>query len=213
MSNLQSKLGPGLITGAADDDPSGIATYSQAGALYGYNLLWTLFLTFPLMVAMQLISARIGLVTGQGIISNVRQNFPKSILVFMVSLLLVSNVINLSADLVAMGDALKLIIGGNRLIYATIFGLVSLVLQIFIPYHKYVRFLKWLTLVLFAYVAVVFTVKINWIEVIRYTIMPHLIFKPQYIMMIVAVFGTTISPYLFFWQASQEVEEKKFINK
>ena len=203
----QTKLGSGLITGAADDDPSGIATYSQAGAQFGYNMLWTLVLTLPLMIAIQLISARIGVVTGQGIAYNIKKHYSKSLLCGIVSLLFIANTLNISADIVAMGDALKLLIGGPRHLYAIIFGLVSLVLQVFIPYHKYVRFLKWLTLSLFSYVAVAFIIHIPWKMVAVRTVLPHMSMHAEFLMMVVAIFGTTISPYLFFWQASQEVEE------
>ncbi len=202
------KLGPGLITGAADDDPSGIATYSQAGAQFGFSMLWTVLFTYPLMVGIQMISARIGRVTGHGLASNIRQHYPKWLLYNIAGLLLIANIVNIAADLAAMGEALKLLIGGQSLFYAIGFGLISLLLQIFIPYQRYVRILKWLTLALLAYVATVFVVKIPWTVVFNGVLFPHLSWKPQYITTIVAVFGTTISPYLFFWQASQEVEEQ-----
>jgi NRAMP (natural resistance-associated macrophage protein)-like metal ion transporter len=201
------KLGPGLITGAADDDPSGIATYSQAGAQFGFNTLWTLFFTYPLMVAIQVISATIGRVTGRGLATNIRRHYPGWLLYGIVSLLLIANTINIAADLAAMGDALKLLVGGPIHLYALGFGLVSLVLQIFVPYQRYVRVLKWLTLALLAYVATAFSIHISWGQVIKGTALPHLSLKPEYITTIVAIFGTTISPYLFFWQASQEVED------
>jgi NRAMP (natural resistance-associated macrophage protein)-like metal ion transporter len=201
------KLGPGLITGAADDDPSGIATYSQAGAQFGPNLLWTMFFTYPLMVGIQIVSARIGRVTGKGLAGNIREFYPAWLLYTIVSLLLVANTINIAADVSAMGDALALLVGGSGRIYAAGFGLLSLVLQIFVPYKKYVRILKWLTLALLAYVATVFTVHIPWSQVTMALVAPKLTWNPETITTIVAVFGTTISPYLFFWQASQEVEE------
>ncbi|NMM38354.1 MAG: divalent metal cation transporter [Glaciimonas sp.] len=201
------KLGPGLITGAADDDPSGIATYSQAGAQFGFNTLWTLFFTYPLMVAIQMISAKIGRVTGHGLATNVRQHYPAWLLYGIVGLLLLANTINIAADLAAMGDALKLMTGGPVHLYALGFGIVSLLLQIFIPYERYVRVLKWLTLALLAYVATVFSIHIPWPKVFTSTVLPHLSLKSEYVTTVVAVFGTTISPYLFFWQASQEVEE------
>lgn len=206
-SKWQKKLGPGLITGAADDDPSGIATYSQGGAQFGYDMLWTLFLTYPLMIAIQLISARIGMVTGQGLAYNISKSYPKYLLYSIVSLLFIANTLNIAADIVAMGDALKLLIGGGRHIYAVGFGLLSLFMQIFIPYHKYVKILKWLTLSLFSYVAVVFTVQTPWKSIAISIILPHFTVQAEFIMTIVAIFGTTISPYLFFWQASQEVED------
>ena len=201
------KLGPGLITGAADDDPSGIATYSQAGAQFGYNMLWTVLLTYPLMAGIQIISAKIGRVSGQGLATNIRQHYPAWLLYSIVSLLLVANTINIAADVAAMGDALKLLIGGPTHVYAVGFGVVSLLLQMFIPYSRYVRLLKWLTLALLAYVATVFVIETPWLQVMTRTVLPKLSWKPEYITTVVAVFGTTISPYLFFWQASQEVEE------
>jgi NRAMP (natural resistance-associated macrophage protein)-like metal ion transporter len=203
-----NKLGPGLITGAADDDPSGIATYSQAGAQFGYNMLWTLVLTYPLMVAIQVISAKIGRVSGHGLATNIYRHYPGWILYWIVGLLLVANTVNIAADVAAMGDALKLLIGGPAHFYALGFGLVSLVLQVFIPYKRYVRILKWLTLALFAYVGIIFVVHIPWGVVLEKTFLPHLSWSPAFITTVVAVFGTTISPYLFFWQASQEVEEQ-----
>lgn len=201
------KLGPGLITGAADDDPSGIATYSQAGAQFGLNTLWTLFFTFPLMVGIQIISAKIGRVSGHGLATNIRRHYPKPFLFGIVSLLMVANTINIAADVAAMGGAMKLLIGGSSHLYAVVLGLVSLLLQVFVPYKRYVRVLKWLTLVLLAYVGVIFAVHIPWGQVVRQTVWPQLSWKPEYITMVVAIFGTTISPYLFFWQASQEVED------
>ena len=202
------KLGPGLITGAADDDPSGIATYSQAGAQFGFNMLWTVLFTYPLMVGIQVVSARIGRVSGHGLATNIRRHYPAWLLYGVVGLLLVANTINIAADVSAMGDALKLIIGGPAQMYAVGFGVVSLLLQIFIPYRRYVRILKWLTLALLAYVATVFVVHIPWSQVLVKALAPHLSWKSEYITTVVAVFGTTISPYLFFWQASQEVEDQ-----
>lgn len=201
------KLGPGLITGAADDDPSGIATYSQAGAQFGFNTLWTLILTFPLMVGIQVISAKIGRVSGRGLATNIRHHYPASLLYGIVSLLLIANTINIAADVAAMGDALTLLIGGPAHLYAVGFGVFSLLLQVFIPYNRYVRVLKWLTLALLAYVGTVFVVRIPWLQVMHAAAWPAISWKPEYITMVVAIFGTTISPYLFFWQASQEVED------
>lgn len=203
------KLGPGLITGAADDDPSGIATYSQAGAQFGFSMLWTVLLTYPLMVGIQVVSAKIGRVSGQGLASNIRQHYPAGLLYAIVGLLLVANTINIAADIAAMASALKLMAGGPTHWYAVGFGVISLLLQIFIPYSRYVRILKWLTLALLAYVATVFVVDIPWRLVLTNTLLPHLSWKPEYVTTVVAVFGTTISPYLFFWQASQEVEEQQ----
>ncbi len=202
------KLGPGLITGAADDDPSGIATYSQAGALFGFNMLWTVLFTYPLMVGIQVVSARIGRVSGHGLATNIRRHYPGWLLYSVVGLLLIANTINIAADVSAMGEALKLIVGGPAQIYALAFGVVSLLLQVFIPYRRYVRVLKWLTLALLAYVATAFVVHIPWPEVLVRALAPHLSWKQEYITTVVAVFGTTISPYLFFWQASQEVEDQ-----
>ncbi|MEZ0606026.1 NRAMP family divalent metal transporter [Paraburkholderia sp. IW21] len=201
------KLGPGVITGAADDDPSGIATYSQAGAAFGYNILWTVLLTYPLMVAIQIISARIGRVSGHGLATNIRHHYPVSLLYGAVVLLLVANTINIAADLTAMGAAVNLVAGGPTRIYTIGLAVFSLGLQVFVPYKSYVRVLKWLTLALFAYVGVVFAVKIPWMTVAARTVFPHPSWSSVYLTTVVAVFGTTISPYLFFWQASQEVEE------
>ncbi|HEU4376896.1 MAG TPA: divalent metal cation transporter [Telluria sp.] len=202
-----NKLGPGLITGAADDDPSGIATYSQAGAQFGLNMLWTILFTYPLMVGIQVVSAQIGRVSGKGLAGNIREHFPAWLVRTIVTLLLIANTINIAADVSAMGEAMTLIAGGSSHLYAALFGAVSLLLQVFIPYSRYVRFLKWLTLALLAYVATVFTVNVPWLAVARATVLPHLEWTPAFITTMVAVFGTTISPYLFFWQASQEVEE------
>jgi NRAMP (natural resistance-associated macrophage protein)-like metal ion transporter len=201
-------LGPGLITGAADDDPSGIATYSQAGARFGFNMLWTLVLTYPLMVGIQLVSARIGLVTGRGLAANIRRNCPPALLYAIVLLLLLANIINIAADVAAMGQALRLVIGtGSTHLYSLGFGLLCLGLQLFMSYRRYVRYLKWLTLGLLAYVAVAFAIEIDWAKVAMATVMPAFTWDRDSIGLIVAIFGTTISPYLFFWQASQEVEE------
>ena len=208
---MLEQLGPGLITGAADDDPSGIATYSQAGAQFGFGLLWTMVFTWPLMVGIQMVSARIGRVTGQGLAANMRRVFPRWVFYPIVFLLVVANTINIAADIAAMGDALRLLVGGRAHWYVIGFGLISLVLQVFIPYQRYVRVLKWLTLSLLAYVAVVFMVHVPWKAAAAGTIFPKVILDADFAMMIVAVFGTTISPYLFFWQASQEVEELRAV--
>jgi NRAMP (natural resistance-associated macrophage protein)-like metal ion transporter len=202
------KLGPGLITGAADDDPSGIATYSQAGAQFGFNMLWTVLFTYPLMVGIQIVSAKIGRVSGHGLATNIRRHYPAWLVYAVVGLLLVANTINIAADVSAMGEALTLIVGGPAQLYAMAFGVASLLLQVLIPYRRYVRILKWLTLALLTYVATVFVVQVPWLQVLSGAIMPHLQWKPAYITTVVAVFGTTISPYLFFWQASQEVEDQ-----
>jgi NRAMP (natural resistance-associated macrophage protein)-like metal ion transporter len=201
-------IGPGLITGAADDDPSGIATYSQAGAAFGLGMLWTVVLTFPLMAAVQMISARIGHVTGAGLTANIRRVFPAWFTLAIAGLLVTANTLNIAADIAAMGEALQLLIGGNDGLYAVGFGIVSLVLQVFVSYRSYVRWLKWLTLSLFTYVAVVCSLHIQWDHVALSTIWPHLTLDHAALLMIVGVFGTTISPYLFFWQAGQEVEDR-----
>jgi NRAMP (natural resistance-associated macrophage protein)-like metal ion transporter len=203
------QLGPGLITGAADDDPSGIATYSQAGAQFGYQMGWTVVLTYPLMVGIQMVSARMGRVTGHGLASNIRLHFPRPVLYAIVAMLVVANTINVAADIAAMGDALTLVVGGSKHLYVILFGVVGLLLQVFLPYQRYVRYLKWLTLSLLAYVAVVFTISVPWREAIVGIVWPRLTLNGQALTVIVAVFGTTISPYLFFWQAAQEVEEVK----
>jgi NRAMP (natural resistance-associated macrophage protein)-like metal ion transporter len=205
--SLVAKLGPGLITGAADDDPSGIAAYSQGGAQFGYSLLWTLFFTYPLMVGIQVVSARIGRVSGRGLAGNIRRHYPKWVLYGLVSLLLAANIINIGADLGAMADAATLLIGGSRHAYILGFGLFCVVLQIYFSYARYVRVLKWLTLSLFAYVGVVFSVDLPWSEVIKGVFVPSLSMNADYLTTVVAIFGTTISPYLFFWQASQECED------
>ena len=203
------KLGPGLITGAADDDPSGIATYSQGGAQFGYQVAWTLLFTYPLMVGIQLASARIGRVTGKGLAENFRRLFPAWLVTGLVSLLAVANIINIGADLNAMGDAAALVLGGPEAWYAVGFGLVSLLLQVFIPYERYVRVLKWLTLSLLAYVGVAFVAHIDWHEALVASFVPRITWSKDYATTVVAILGTTISPYLFFWQAEQEVEEIK----
>jgi len=204
-----ARLGPGLITGAADDDPSGIATYSQVGAGFGYAILWTACFTFPLMVGIQTVSARIARVTGQGLAANIRQHYPPWLLYGIVGLLLVANTVNIAADIGAMGAALTLLIGGPAHLYAIAFGLASLLLQIIVSFPRYAPILKLLTLALLAYVATVFVVKVPWSQVFYQTVMPSLSLKADYLIAIVAVFGTTISPYLFFWQASQEVEDQR----
>jgi len=202
-------LGPGLITGASDDDPSGIATYSQAGAQFGFGLGWVLVFCWPLMCAIQEISARIGRVTGRGIAGVIRVHYPAPVLYVLVLLLVVANTINLGADLGAMGAAAKLLIGGPMLVYSAAFGALSLLLEVFVRYARYVSWLKWLTLSLFAYVGVAFVVHIPWSTVGYHLIVPDISLKASYLTVVVAILGTTISPYLFFWQAEEEVEEVK----
>ena len=204
---LTDIMGPGLITGASDDDPSGIATYSQAGAQFGYEMGWTLLLTYPLMCAIQQISAEIGRVTGRGLAGNLRAHYSRWLLYSVVGLLIAANTINIGADLGAMAAALKLLIGGPLLVFVVIFAIVSALLETFLRYARYVSVLKWLTLSLFAYVATVFVVGVPWGTVALRMVVPHISFSASYLTVVVAVFGTTISPYLFFWQAGEEVED------
>jgi NRAMP (natural resistance-associated macrophage protein)-like metal ion transporter len=201
-------LGPGLVTGAADDDPSGIGTYSQVGAQFGYGLAWTMFFGFPLLAAIQAICARIGATTGKGIAQNLRQHYSPWLLRTVVLMLLVANVINLGADLGAMGAVLALVIPGPVLAYTAAFGVVSVVLEVFVSYTRYARILKWATLSLFAYVGVVLVAGVPVGEALYGTLVPQFVFDKPHAMALVAIFGTTISPYLFFWQAGQEVEEQ-----
>jgi NRAMP (natural resistance-associated macrophage protein)-like metal ion transporter len=202
-------LGPGLITGASDDDPSGIGTYSQAGAQLGYGISWTMLLTFPLMAAIQEISARVGRVTGHGISGNVSRHYPGWVLYVVVTLLFIANTINIAADLAAMADATKLLVGGHAIIYVVLYGVISVTAQIFLDYKRYVAVLKWLTLSLFAYVAALAFAHVSWKEALAGTLLPQISWSGGYFTTIVAILGTTISPYLFFWQASQEAEEQR----
>ena len=202
-------LGPGLITGASDDDPSGIATYSQSGAQFGYSMTWLMLFTWPLMAAIQEISARIGRVTGKGIAANLREHYSVWLLRPIVTLLLIANFINLGADLGAMGDALRLLIGGPRGFYVILFAAACTTLEIFSSYERYVKILKWMTLSLFAYVATALIVHVPWGEVAYDTLVPQISWQKDYIVVIVAVLGTTISPYLFFWQSSEEAEDER----
>jgi len=201
-------LGPGLITGAADDDPSGIGTHSQVGAEFGYGLAWTFVLSFPLMVAIQQIAAEIGRVTGAGIARNLRRHYPRPVLWIMVSLLLVANIVNLGADLSAMGAALALLTGGNSGLYTLLFGIVCVVLEVGLSYSRYASILKWTTLSLFTYVAVVAVARVPWGHALRSLVVPEIQVNAAYATGLVAILGTTISPYLFFWQAGQEIEEQ-----
>jgi NRAMP (natural resistance-associated macrophage protein)-like metal ion transporter len=207
------RLGPGLITGAADDDPSGIATYSQAGAHFGLNMLWTLVFTYPLMVAVQVISARIGRATGKGLAANLLEIMPQSAVVVLALLLFVANTINIGADVAAMGAAAQLLAGSGAVPFTIAAAAISLLLQVFVPYHRYVFYLKWCTLVLFTYVGVVFTVQIDWLAVAKGVVTPSVDFSAEWITVVVAVFGTTISPYLFFWQTAEEVEDMEMKNQ
>jgi NRAMP (natural resistance-associated macrophage protein)-like metal ion transporter len=203
-------VGPGIVTGASDDDPSGIAAYSQAGAQYGFGVLWMAIFSYPLMCAIQEISARIGRVTGRGISANLLKSYPRPVVVLIVSLLLVSSIFNLGADLGAMGEAMRMLVGGARWFHILWLGVGSLLLQVFVRYTRYVNYLKWLSLSLLAYVITVFIVHVPWLTVLQRSFVPPFgSFHGSYITMVVAVLGTTISPYLFFWQASQEAEEVK----
>ncbi len=196
-----------MVTGAADDDPSGIATYSQAGAQLGNPILWTMLFTWPLMSAIQMVCGQIGRVTGRGVAANMRKFYGRRVALPLVLLLLIANVFNLGADIGAMGSAAKLLFGGSEHIYAVGFTILSIVLQVFVPYRKYSNILKWLTFVLLAYIGVIFFVRVPWREVIEATLIPKMAWNKSYMSTFVALLGTTISPYLFFWQSSQEVEE------
>ncbi len=204
---LLGRLGPGLVTGAADDDPSGIATYSQVGAQFGYALSWTMLFSFPLMAAIQAVAARIGCVTGRGIAANLRRHYPRPLLAVVVLLLAIANIFNLGADLGAMAAAVELLIGGPGMLYTALFGIACALAEIFISYSRYARLLKWATLSLFAYVAVVLSVGVPWGEALKALVVPQMSFDRSTMVALVAVLGTTISPYLFFWQAAQETEE------
>ncbi|RBP09195.1 Mn2+/Fe2+ NRAMP family transporter [Roseiarcus fermentans] len=206
---LRDVMGPGLITGASDDDPSGIATYSQAGAQFGYAVTWTLVLTYPLMCAIQLISAHVGRVTGRGLAGNLRRHHPAWLLHPLVGMLVIANTINLGADLGAMAAALHLLIAGPTALYVVAFAFVTVVAEVFVRYDRYASILRWLTLSLFAYVGTVFVVGVPWWSVAKSLVLPHISLDGGYLTVIVAVFGTTISPYLFFWQAGEEVENEK----
>ncbi|MEP9374285.1 Nramp family divalent metal transporter [Mesorhizobium sp. KR1-2] len=207
MPHLLKVLGPGLITGASDDDPSGIATYSQTGAQFGYAPSWTLLFSYPLMVAIQIISAQLGHTTGRGIAGNLRMFYRNPVVYVCVALLLVANIINVGADIGAMADAVRVLIGGPQIVYVLTFGVICVVTQVYLSYDRYVGVLKWLTLALFAYVVTLFFVKVDWSTLALNFFFPHVSFDKNYLTAIVAILGTTISPYLFFWQASQEVED------
>ena len=202
-----ARVGPGLITGVADDDPSGIATYSQAGAQFGLNMLWTMPLAYPLMAAVQSMCANLGRVTGKGLAANIKTAFPPSVLRSVVLLLLVANTLNIAADVAAMGEVAELVSGVDRHLMTAFFVFGTLLLQMFVPYHRYVFFLKWLTVSLLAYAAVLFTVHVPWGQVALRTVWPRFTPNASAAAVVVGVFGTTISPYLFFWQASEEVED------
>jgi NRAMP (natural resistance-associated macrophage protein)-like metal ion transporter len=209
LSRFLATLGPGLITGASDDDPSGIGTYSQAGAQLGFGVGWTMLLTYPLMAAIQEISARIGRVTGHGIVGNVCRHLPAALLWPMLAMLFVANTVNIAADLGAMAAALALLVHGPRILYVVVFGFLSVAAQIFFDYDRYVGVLKWLTLSLFAYVAALAVVHVPWREAIEGLLLPRMQWSGDFLTTLVAILGTTISPYLFVWQAAQEAEEQR----
>jgi NRAMP (natural resistance-associated macrophage protein)-like metal ion transporter len=202
-------LGPGLITGASDDDPSGIATYSQVGAAFGFAMCWVMLFTYPLMAAIQEISARIGRVTGLGIAGNIRAHYPRWVASVIVSLLLIANILNLGADLGAMGDALVLLIGGSSHVYVIGFAIGCVLLEVWSRYHNYVAILKWVAVTLLAYVATALAVQVPWREVAWNTFVPNFSLQTDYVVAIVAVLGTTITPYCFFWQSSEEAEDER----
>ena len=208
-TSFLSRLGPGLVTGAADDDPSGIGTHSQVGAQFGYGLSWTFLFSFPLMVAIQEVAAEIGRVTGAGIARNMRRHYPRPLLVLMVGLLLIANIVNLGADLAAMGAAVALLIGGPIGLYTLLFGVFCIIVEVALSYERYASVLKWATLSLFAYVAVVVVAQVPWGEALTSLVVPRIEWTGAYATAVVAILGTTISPYLFFWQAGQEIEEQK----
>ena len=205
--HLLGVLGPGLITGASDDDPSGIATYSQVGAAFGYGLSWTLLFSYPLMVAIQMISARIGRTTGHGIAGVLRLHYSTWLLQWIVALLLIANIVNLGADLGAMADALALLLPGPKWLYVLLFSVICVAMQLLLQYTRYVAVLKWFTLSLFAYFAVLAVAHVNWSQLASNLILPRPVWTSAYLTAVVAVFGTTISPYLFFWQSDEEVED------
>jgi NRAMP (natural resistance-associated macrophage protein)-like metal ion transporter len=208
LSAIWKALGPGLVTGAADDDPSGIGTHSQIGAQFGFGMSWTFLFSFPLMVVIQQIAAEIGSVTGRGIAHNLRRHYSPWLLRVVVGLLLIANIINLGADLGAMGAALRLLIGGSEQLFTLLFGVVCIVLEVWLNYPRYSAVLKWTTLSLFSYVAVVFVADVPWGQALKSLIVPQFQWDSAHAMAMVAILGTTISPYLFFWQAGQEVEEQ-----
>ncbi len=209
LRSLLKDLGPGVVTGAADDDPSGIATYSQVGAQFGFAMLWTMLLSYPLMAGIQEISAWIGRVTGIGLAGNIRRHYPPMVVNTLVAFLLIANIINLGADIGAMGSAMQLIVAGPALLYSCGFGIISVLAAIAIPYKRYAEYLKWSTLVLFVYAATAIVVKFPLMPVMLGTFIPTGSFSSAYLTALTAVLGTTISPYLFFWQASVEVAEQK----
>ncbi|HVQ43579.1 MAG TPA: divalent metal cation transporter [Candidatus Saccharimonadia bacterium] len=201
-------LGPGIVTGAADDDPSGLATYSQAGAQFGFALPWTMLFTYPLMTAVQEACMRIGAVTGKGLAAVIREHYPAYVLYPVVGLVVVANTLNIGSDIGAMAASMQLLVPLPFALLAMIFAVVMLVLEVLVAYKTYVRILKWLAVALFAYPVTAFLVNVPWQEVLRATVTPRIVWSPEYLYIVVAIFGTTISPYLFFWQTSEVVEDE-----
>ena len=211
--NFFEQLGPGLITGAADDDPSGIATYSVTGASFGYGPLWTALFSFPLMLGVQMMCARLGMVTGRGLAAVIRRRYSRPVLWFACTLLTVANVINIGADLGGMGDAMRMVAGGNAAVWTVMYGIIILALLFWTSYRQIARIFKWLTLVLFAYVITAFLARPDWSVVLRATFVPDIRWSRDYLAVLVGILGTSISPYLFFWQSAQEVEEERSLGR
>ena len=208
LKGLLRKVGPGFITGAADDDPSGIATYSQTGAIFGYGQLWLVWFTCPFMIVIQQMCSRIGMVTGKGLAGVILEHYSRRVLYITVSLLVIANTINIGADLGAMASSAQMLLGLPFLFWLVLITGSVIALEVFVPYTTYSKILKYLALTLFSYVLASFVVKLDWGVVFHAKLIPHLEFSADYLLNIVAILGTTISPYLFFWQASQEVEEE-----
>lgn len=207
LKKLCKKIGPGFITGAADDDPSGIATYSQTGSIFGYSQLWLALFSFPFMIIVQQMCGRIGMVTGKGLAEIIKTHYSKPVLYFAVSLLVIANTINIGADLGAMASSAQMLLGLPVLFWLCLMTGFIIALEVFVTYKTYSKFLKYLALTLFAYVLTAFIIKLDWGIILQNTVFPQLQFSEDYLLNVVAILGTTISPYLFFWQASQEVEE------
>lgn len=208
IERFKKSIGPGVITGIADDDPSGIATYSQTGAMFGYSQLWLALFSYPFMVAIQEMCGRIGLVTGTGLAGVIKKHYNKRILFGAISLLLITNIINIGADLGAMASAVQLILPIPFTVSLIFLTCVTILAEVFIPYPKYVSFLKYLAITVFAYILAAFAIHQDWHQIALATLIPHMEWNPSYILNLTAMLGTTISPYLFFWQADQEVEEE-----
>ena len=213
MKKLSKKIGPGFITGAADDDPSGVATYSQTGLIFGYSQLWLALFTFPFMMVIQQMCGRIGMITGKGLAGVINAHHPKPVSYFAVSLLVIANTINIGADLGAMATSAQMLLGLPSLFWLFLFTGLIIALEIFVTYKTYSKILKYLALTLIAYVLTAFIIKLDWGTVLKNTVIPQIQFTEEYLLNVVAILGTTISPYLFFWQASQEVEEEVAENK